>query len=307
VPEDERLSLEEIDGWRAGLTIARQLRRQAPAVFAAHVAAAQATPAHLIAVLHILLAQQMQHLAFDLFYCPLDVQIDDDPAEVIDIYIDHGGALHDMANSLWHWAERPALHVYGHDLDSAWSLPGRAPTRDVVAVALIHLLQHTSWQLRLPQRLPEAITRLRPLAAETQVGALCDALDWSCDLPEVAGAWRLGDVIRYLCGQTGNAFADLAPGTFDPDMFWEFEGIWENPAQLAYEGQRQRGAQRLAAIYTALDARCMQEPALLQQIVRAIHRAAAQIDHAAPTPGATLLEIFADDALTAVDGTEVNL
>ncbi|NJM05419.1 hypothetical protein HC891_03190 [Candidatus Gracilibacteria bacterium] len=306
VPDDERLSLEEIDGWRAGLRIARQLQRQAPAVFAAHVAAAQATPARLIAVLHILLAQQMQQMALDLDYCPLDVQIDDDPAEVIDIYVDHGGALDELANHLWHWADRPAPQVYGCDLDLAWRIFDRTPSSDYLAVVIVHLLQHTSWQLRLPQRIPETITRLRPLATETRVGMLCDALDWSCELPEVSGVWRLGDVIRYVCGQTGNTYADLAPGTFDPDMFWEFEGIWENPVQLAYEVQRQQGAQRLAAVYQALDRRCTHEPALLPQIARAIHYA-AQVAATAATPGATLLDIFAEDAVLMDDSAEVSL
>jgi hypothetical protein len=296
--EDPRLELEGLDGWHVGLLTASYLRFYFPAFWAAHVAPKPITTARLLGVVHAFIElADGELLAIDTdHYCPLDLgTARADIPELVDGYRDHGGILTTLANELWSWILRPPVVTYGLSTDGLGQDWQRG--EHTLCLALAWMLRHTSWQvfgLRRDQLrgLPagDRIARLPALPPQTPMDRLADACTWSCALPGVDGPWRLGDVLRLVCSQAHNEFADYAPEEALQDMAWWCEGIYAEPGRLRYEQQKQRGARRLRAIYDALDARVRAEPRLLATLARAV-LAAGEVVQTAPAGGAAPEEV----------------
>jgi hypothetical protein len=109
-----------------------------------------------------------------------------------------------------------------------------------------------------------------------------DRLCARLDRRVIAGSRRLGSVLRYVCRQTDNDFANLSRDEL-AEMYQGNDVDWEDAAALAAMRADQRAARAMADAYHALARRIHQRPARLARVVRAITAAARDLASAAAT------------------------
>lgn len=298
-PEDWRLSPETLSGWGVGLITARYLRSYFPDFWAAHVAQKPLTTSRLLGVVHAFLELGAANLlAIDTGHaCSLRLGVPaDEIHELVDGYRDEGGILWELTYNLWHWIYQPPVEVYGLDMDVLRVEWGGG--RHHLTLALLWMLRQTTWQQLglsrselLAVRGGRRIAALPNLHPDVPMDALADALDWCWPLDGIdLDSWTLGGLVRLVCSQTHNEFADVSSAEANEDMAWWCEGIYDEPHRLFYEREKQRGARQLRAAYDALDRRVSREPQLLEIIARSIVQAAERVT-AAHQMGRTLIEL----------------
>lgn len=268
------------DGWRIGISAATYLRRYFPAFWATNVAQKALTTARLLgAFVAFLELSHRELLTLDIPENTLGLGEYDteEIPELIDAWIDHGGIIDTLATG-GHWIFSPPVMTYGFDMDDLTS------STHPLAMSLFWMLRRSSWSVISVGTPALCRLGLRAVPVVTPMDALADVLTWQ---PPGTDA-SLGSILRYVSGTTGNEFADVSPAETEQDMAWWCVEIFDVPARLALQRQRQREARELAGAYRALNAQVQADTGLMRQIGRRITMAVAMV---APEADKSLIHI----------------
>lgn len=307
VPEPDRTAL------LSGLTFAAHLRRLFPDFYAEHVARAKrrTTMFHLLGVAGAFLSlAHSQLLALDMdaivltaagyggYYGARFPFAPKKPENAL--YPNHAESTCRgmLANDGKAWLQQPVPKVYGLGPDEVttrraghWNR--RHIDKHSLALAIWRMLGRTPWAPLDAERVGElaaqecideaggqAIAVLPTIPIATPLAPLCAHLDRT----KPSGIKQLGTIIAYVCGTTGNGFADVTPHEARQRYDQVIDLDWERPAAaFAVPRAEQQHAAQLARAYSHLAGRFTRERDLLSQIRAAILEAATAVQDGDPT------------------------
>jgi hypothetical protein len=310
-----------------GLQWALLLRRHFPDAYAEHVAQRTTKPLQLYGVANYFLTLAHLH-CISLHTDHLRIT-PSDPARALQSQqlIGESRAQYELVGELERWRHTPLPRIYGmvkalsvlhrrgiyqhgrYDYNRPEPLKSNA-----LAVALWRLVSSSSWAV-MPERdarveagyfeselLVEALAReARPLTPKQARAVPWAAVCRRLDRAQPEGVRDLGAVLAYVCGQTGNPYADRAQYELGPEGGADFDLNWRRPIEhFRAERARQRAAARLQSRYRAIDRAVVADPALLGRLcghVRAIAAELAGTGDASPYPAmepSALIDLLAD-------------
>jgi len=190
--------------------------------------------------------------------------------EVLDDIDDLGGLVEAMdALSYWLWFPQPVTFGISTDL-SIEAIP-----ENVLSVALWHATGKYPWGGNLNYRSlfnndtwESIICALPTFHESVNVHDLTDCTwTYALELP-FETTWTLGEIVNYVLKLGTNDFMNWHMSELMGEDGWE--DIFESPEQVKNIAQEQRAALRIHLIYRALDAACIETPALLTTIINAL-------------------------------------
>jgi hypothetical protein len=301
IPEHERQALD------IGLRFAGHLRRLFPAFYAEHVAKRRTTFPNLLGTCAAFLSlAHKELLTLDLdairntpgmFWntgrLPFAIK---QPAHAL-LYPNHGDAMavRLLTNDGREWLFTPAPRVYGLSVEAVTTAhhrwmqhpDGRTIDRDMLALVIWRMLGLTSWSPLGADRTAEiaadrardvevgrAVAVLPTIPTNTPLVSLCAYLDR--ERPRSMG--QLGTLIAYICGRTGNGFADTSTGEARARYDTIVDLDWERPASAFGEARsEQQWAANVARSYSHWCGRFVRNAQLLLDIRAAILEAAGAV------------------------------
>lgn len=306
IPESERVPL------IAGLTFAAHLRRLFPAFYEQHAARLRTNPYNLLGVMAAFLSLvHTELLALDLHanadtpgggfgYGGLAriVFAPKEPSKAFYQNVGMATAARLLAIDGKAWLHQPVPKVYGVGVDEVTHRgPGHWDVRHIdkhsLALLVWRMLGETAWQILPAERVSEIaqqqcvaedvgqhIAVVPTIPAGTPLTALCAHLDRR----EPDGIKQLGTLIAYLCGRTGNGYADVTPAETRQQYDMVVDLDWERPRE-AFAEQRalQQRAGSYARLYSRLSGRFTREQDLLPRIRGAILEGVASVADAGYT------------------------
>ncbi|HEU4328841.1 MAG TPA: hypothetical protein VFS21_37235 [Roseiflexaceae bacterium] len=263
-----------------GLEFAKLLQRHFPEFFQRHVDVRPALPQHLVCATGAFLSLAHKHLvALDIERVPSSLGVHATaPARVFSEarYIYPEAAAAALADYGSRWLRDPLPRLHGLNRDEVLTQTNR---RHLLTLALWRLVSGTSWSvltmpelIRIGGALPvlecqALLTRVQPLPPSTVPAALCAALN--------RRQKSLGTVLAYVCGRTGNPFADRQQGEQRQAHQPLVRVNWSWPVhRLEQLKSDQDAAASWARSYQHLAQRTSADLAVLEGLVATVHREA---------------------------------
>lgn len=221
----------------------------------------------------------------------------------------------------------PVLHKRGHVIHGRYDYNRPPPLeQNALAIALWRLASSGHWaQIPDPDLRTEAtyynngdVVRALVRNATPIPATIANSISWSdlcarLDRLQPEGVKNLGAVLAYVCGQTGDPYADRVQYELGREGGTLFDLNWRRPPEhFVAERARQTAASRLASRYRSIDRAVYQNPGLLSRLCATIHQTAFALaeasDHGdgAPYPATaprTLISTLLEDDPNPIEET----
>lgn len=299
------IGAETVSTYDIALDLVRRMRDLFPAFYQKHIAERVITPRALEAAICAFLALVNRDL-FEIDDC-MELNVPVDPLKALD-YTEVGsrdGLL--VLEEASYWLSQPRALLYGVGVEGI--LEDETPQR-ALTLALWQLGSATNWSIGLdpcvvighsfiPKEAEMLIPKLPPLLTGVPMETIADEVD----LPGYPYSSRLGELIRYAFGRTGNPMADVTNYEVEVIYGGAVDDTWNDVHFIAENAAEAREIVKLYDQWaSAIDDSPDRE---LTALARALHEAAWR--HV-PKSNA-LVDILAEhdtrQALAALDDLEL--